>query len=297
MNLARIDLPLVIDRRGCMNRRSMMLMTGIAALTATIPFPTARADTSASDEPLFSGDYETGDTSQYAAIELNGGTTNPQVVTSPTRSAVSKYACAYSLSGKQYRCETVPAYYNQPYVATEGSDLYYAWSVYYPENFPVAPWQVCGQWHQTYLGGSGTYDSTSPPMAIYVAGTNQSRSGVNSDPAHWYLANNGYNPWANGWAIDLGTVPRSEWTDVVVHAKFSSTASNCLVEVWINGIQIGSIVPTAPILYPTDTTFLPQASYFKIGYYRDLNTTTPATVYFDNVRIVDQSYAAVFPSI
>ncbi|NVN52768.1 heparin lyase I family protein [Mycolicibacterium hippocampi] len=260
-----------------MDRRTVLLLGGIGVLSLGTPTPASRAEAPGSSSTLFNGDFETGDTSQYAKTELAGGSNAPRIVTAPTRSRSSQYACAYKLSESQYRCESVPGYGYAPFVGTEGSDLYYRWSVYFPDEFPEAPWQVCGQWHQTYMGGTGRYDKVPPPMAFYAA-SSADRA------ARWSLSNNGNNPWQKGWSLDLGLMPRGEWTDVVVHVKFSVVARDCLVEVWINGVESGSIVPPVPTLYPTEVVS-DRVSYFKVGYYRDPKATLPGAVFFDDVKI------------
>lgn len=260
-----------------MNRRSAVALFGLGALGACSMPRSALGESRDPDSLLFRGDYETGDTAQFNERESSGGTVLPRAVVNPTRSASSKFAGAYQVGGSQYRCESVPAYRGRPYVAGEGSDLFFGWSVFFPEAFPQAPWQACGQWHQTYMGGRGIYDDVPPPMAFYVS----SRS-ASSD--RWSLSNNGQNPWQKGWSMDLGTVPRGEWTDVVVHSRFSVNAADCLVELWINGTQSGSLIPPIPTLYPTETP-TERASYFKVGLYRDRKVSEPATVYFDNVKI------------
>lgn len=261
---------------------------GLGAAAAAIPTRMSLAETSSEGAPLFVGDFETGDTSQYKGIERSGGRRAPEVVERPTRSDGSRFACAYRLEGKQYRCESVPAYPGAPYVGGEGSDLYFGWSVYFAEDFPTAPWQVCGQWHHTNVGGGGRFHGSPPPMAVYVASTGRGAE-------RWTLSNNGQNPWGKGWSLDLGEVPRGEWTDIVVHVKFSSDASNCLVEVWTNGSYGGRLVPPVPTLYPTEGD-KPRNSFFKVGYYRHPGTSTPGTVIFDNVKIAGSYNGAITPS-
>jgi len=271
-----------------MDRRSALLLLALGATSTATASKMRRAETPGDSSILFVGDYETGDTSQYAANELGVSVARPKVITSLTRGRDSVYACAYGLSNDQNRCESVPAYSDRCFVATEGSDLYYGWSVYFDENLPKAPWQICGQWHQSFLGGSGPFDAASPPMAFYVASTTASQG------TRWCLANNGSNPWERGWSLDLGPVPRGEWTDIVVRAKFSIIPSKCYVEVWINGVSNGSVVPPVPTLYPTDEV-VERVSYFKVGYYRDPTTLVPGRVIYDNVKI-GADYSSVQPS-
>lgn len=254
---------------------------------------------------LWSGDYESGDLSQFGTVELGNtpdgvtqgaeaiepgapsptGLVAPQAVMSLTRSAASLFAGKYYTSGTQYRCEnTIGRYHRNPVtvwdypgMAQEGNDLWYGWSIYFPPDLPALAWSVFGQWHQPSIPGPWF---GSPPCAFY-AGT------FLPDPTHWYLANNGTSPVGVGWSIDLGVMPLGQWTDVTVHGVFSNQAPNCLIEVWINGIKKGGLQPPVPLIYPTGTAAgVPhEGSYFKFGIYRDLAATATSTVYYDNVKI------------
>lgn len=254
---------------------------------------------------LWSGDYESGDLSQFGTVELgntpNGitsgeeaitpgtvsptGLVTPQVVTSLTRSSVSLFAGKYYTSGTQYRCENTIGRYNHspvtvwdyPGMAQEGNDLWYGWSIYFAA-VPALVWSVFGQWHQPSI--AGPWSPGAPPFGFYT-GTSL------PNPAHWYLMNNGTSPVGVGWSIDLGPILLGQWTDVTVHGVFSNQATNCLIEVWINGIKMGSLQPPVPLIYPTGiASGVPhEGSYFKFGIYRDLAATATSTVYYDNMKI------------
>lgn len=263
-----------------------MYVAGVVAVGRLIPSKAAQAQPSEASDVVFCGDYETGDLNQFAASQTDGGTVGPEIVAHPTRSPISRYACAYQLSGTQYRCESIPAFSGAPF-ATEGDDLYYGWSVLYPAEFPSGPWQICAQWHQPTGDGDSLFDGAPPPIACYLGG-------LGGDRDHWYLGNNGQSPAGGGWAIDLGEISRGVWYDVVVRQKFSAVASDCMVEVWVDRAKKGSLVPPTPLIYPTDPEVGLRGSYFKVGYYRDPSFAGDGVVYFDNVRIA-RSYLDAEP--
>lgn len=241
----------------------------------------------------FNGDFETGTVGQYSNHVLSGvgPLVNPAIVTSPVRPGGSKYACAFTCSSVQYRCELVP-HVSDPdsLCAMPGSDRYYGWSVLIPSaGWVSGAWQVMGQWHSNTNNGDA-WDTTSPPLSINVGNTN---NGL--DPSHWYLGGGGNNPDSlPEWDLDLGVIIFDDWVDVVVRAVWSDVVADCLVQMWINGTQVINQEPPAALLYPT--TNPNRFSFFKFGLYRDSAITSDVTVYYDNVRI-GGTYASVDPSV
>jgi hypothetical protein len=198
----------------------------------------------------FNGDFETGTTDQYGHIHTSGTgpLVSPTIVTSPVRPGGSTYACAFTCSSVQYRCELQSnATDPDSLCAMEGHDRYYGWSVRLPSaGWASGPWQGMGQWHSNVNNGDA-WDNASPSLIIYIGSTNGGRN-----PGHWYIGGGGNNPASiPEWNIDLGSIIFDAWVDVVVRVVFSTTTANCLVQVWLNGTQVVNQVPPQPLLYPT----------------------------------------------
>lgn len=95
---------------------------------------------------------------------------------------------------------------------------------------------------------------------------------------------------------DLGAIPKGQWIDLVVHAKWSYK-SDGLLEVWKNGKLV--VRKTGPNTYNDKT-----GPFFKIGIYKrqwknnpEESTTTKRVIYFNQVRVGDASasYEDVVP--
>ncbi len=146
-----------------------------------------------------------------------------------------------------------------------GRDVWYSFSVYVPEDFPIEDTRlVMGQWKQTAIF---LWKKHSPAVA------QRFRNGVfqitiNNDSGRTYL-------YEDGSAADPTLV--GEWTSFVYHIRFDK-AQNGRLEVWMNGEQI--IDYSGQIGYRGDL----NTSYFRLGLYRD-TMEQPMTVYYDDFRV------------
>jgi hypothetical protein len=224
----------------------------------------------AEGQVLWVGDAETGDLSQFQDTPWNnvGGTT-PRVVTDPVREG--RYAIELGLVGTTTRddgicCgsrnELVPKFRD----LVPGDDLYFGFSTYLAPGFPVDTyWQVITQFKQNFDG--------SPPLQLTVeTGSYKFAGGV------------GHPDFPQHFMKTLAPAVTGEWVDWVLHVKFSPDPDVGFVEVWKDSeLVLPHFAPRTGTMYPAP--FGPDASYVKIGYYRDPTIERPGTIYFDAWRI------------
>ena len=150
-----------------------------------------------------------------------------------------------------------------------GLDVWYSFSVYVPEDFPIQDTRlVMGQWKQTAIT---LWKKHSPAVAQRFR-NGRFQITINNDSGRTYL-------YEDGTAEDPALV--GEWNSFVYHIRFDKGEKGRL-EVWMNGEQI--IDYTGQIGYSDD----PNTSYFRLGLYRD-TMEQPMTVYYDDVRVWYQS--------
>lgn len=256
--------------------------TTTTSTTASAPPPTPTAPTStttaAPDAPLvWTGDYETGDFSQYEQVLSNGRDTSASIVTSPTTEG--RYAARFTLGP-----DTVDGYSrieaHQPDRTKSGgrtgSESWYAFAEYIPSatGFAAhAEFNHLVQWHPTELpDGSGCTGSsltvngraTPPHLILRIKGGQ-------------VLTETGGCDTATDVSFDLGVVPRDVWLAFVLHVKWSPDPSVGFVELTLNGKTVVPFQHLSTQLSQTNT-------YFREGLYRFACSCT-TTVYGDAVMI------------
>ncbi|MGI5125217.1 polysaccharide lyase [Pseudonocardia sp. CA-107938] len=257
---------------------ALLLLSGCASAVALdVDHAVAPAAVPAGP-PLWVGDLETGDLSQFQDGPWNDvGGTPPKVVTSPVRSG--RYAVRLQLTGATdasdgiccgSRNELLPKFRD----LKEGDDLYFGFSTYLQKGFALHPeWQLITQFKQNFDG--------SPPLALYV-----------EDAQYKVEGGYGYPFGPHPFAVPIGPVTTDVWVDWVWHVKFSTDPRIGFVEVWQDGqLVVPRYAPETGTLYPG--TGDRAGSYVKTGPYRDPTVTTPATMYLDNWRISTTLAAAV----
>ncbi|WP_437578987.1 heparin lyase I family protein [Sorangium sp. So ce887] len=180
-----------------------------AALAVTVT-------TGASAAPVWTGDFETGDLSQWTT-SLNGERIS--VVTSPvlqgTRAGQIQLTndAVWPNNGiKRVELNHKPAAGR----TAEGDDTYFAWSFYLPEALAADPPTQIGYWESDQ-----TYNQV---MSFEVVG--QKISFATRKPAnkvHWEAAS----------AVTPGV-----WHRIALHIKWSTNASQGSVDVWFDGEQV-----------------------------------------------------------
>lgn len=217
---------------------------------------------------VYVGDYETGNFTQWSNCQnvyLNGPCSNidparySATIVSGGEQRQGQYAARYEVRngdipnfGGGERSESrAPSAAN----VVEGDERWYEFSLKFDQNFPnpTGGWFIVMQWH----AGSG-----SPPLALEV-----SKSGVLE------LRNN-----RTGTQVHpIGPIKRGQWTDYVIHAKFSNSSSTGYVEAWENGVK--------KVQRTSHTTMASSSNYLKMGIYRDQNDSQTHVVYQDGLRV------------
>ena len=229
--------------------------------------------------PIWVGNFETGDISQWALNQSCPG--QPQIVTSPSRAG--RYAAAFTVTDRstiQY-CPDVAvtnpnAHLNSPALFAPGDERYVGASFFFPAGFPQPP-----SWFQVFeiygppFGGS-------PTMEIDVEGD---RLTFARDETHGYDM-----PWRSSTAIG------GRWEDVVLHVKMSTDPSVGFVELWHNGVRQTFDDGSKTLRY---NTIVPSVNgggpnRIEAGQYRSKVAMGTVTTYMDEVRI-GPTYESVAP--
>ncbi len=165
-------------------------------------------------------------------------------------------------------------------------ERWYGFSIFLPENWATDhAMDIVAQWHE-YPDFSIGESWRSPPLSLSTMDGNW-HIGRIWDPNPLTLKN---TPGPGGGAerIDLGGYTVGVWTDWIIHVKWSHRA-NGLLEIWKNGTLV--VQRTGPNTYNDQV-----GPYFKIGVYKpdwkykpEKSTTETRTIYFDEVRIGDES--------
>ena len=206
----------------------------------------AVAPSAARASVLWSGDFSTGDLSQWEAIEALA--TRLTVVTSPAHG--TSHTMRVELHSGDLVNNGCRAEVDGPFEA-EGAERYYAWSTLFPTDYPTAAssdWQVFTQWHHTgNFGGS-------PPLEFDIG-----RSQI------MLLADGATTLWSAPLVLGV-------WHDFIFHVKFSADAVVGFVEVWLDGKQ--ALAKTY-----RSTMYADGHVYLKQGLYRKASITQTAVVY------------------
>jgi hypothetical protein len=204
---------------------------------------------------VFNGDFETGNYSQWTAVQEVSP--DPiQVVQSPVRQGV--YASRFEVRNGDLlyggaRAEILWGDNLRP-TLHEGDDYYFGWSTYWPSDFPSpSP----SQGHSIFLQWKGI-GTGSPPMEM---------SNRNERIA---LRTNNTDVW---WV----PLTREVWHDFVAHVKFSADPNVGYVEIWHDGAYQGH--------YPMATLISGKDSYLKVGYYRASGIVPTGVLYEDDVKV------------
>ncbi|MFN7133012.1 MAG: polysaccharide lyase, partial [Myxococcales bacterium] len=234
----------------------MKLSSALLALVVTAPL-------TADAKVLFTGDFETGDLSQYDRAQIVSAD-RATVVDSPVtqgrkalRVLVRHGDDPINASGN--RNELV-----KKTLEPVGSERWYRWFVMWPAGYPsVDTWQLFTQWHHT--GNSG-----SPPVEFYVRGE-QVRLSVGATI-----------PWR-------APLVRGRWHEFVFHVKWSPDPRVGFVELWYDG------EPVLPKTYVA-TQFSGQLNYLKLGLYRNDTVTADGIVFHDGF-VMGESLQDVKPEL
>jgi Polysaccharide lyase len=195
----------------------------------------------------WSGDFETGDLSQWTWGAQSAAPDRIRVVQSPVRHG--SYAARFEVRPGDYGDpgERAEVLLNQQTTdGYEGREQFWAWSTYFPVTFdaPMAAWNVFAQFHHT--GSTGQAN-------IHFAVVDRSKIVLR------VLGGDFDHPARKDFV--LARLNRGMWYDFVFHVKWSPSGRLGYVEVWVNRVRIVRKTMT-PTLYAG------QGVYFKQGYYR-----------------------------
>jgi hypothetical protein len=218
---------------------------------------------------LFTGDWETGDFSQWEVCQsklVNGrcssigrGNANMAIVDAPGVRQ-GQHAARFTVrpgdvpnfgGGERSEVQSSAA----GALVHEGDERFYEWSVQYPENMPDVSGRffIILQWHSS---------SGSPPLAIDLSrgSVDIGGDGVRSAPRR-----------------TIGPIRRGEWVDYVLRVKFSRNAGSGFVEAWENGKQT--------VQRTNRATMVDGENYLKQGIYRSTSASGTVSLTMDGLRV------------
>lgn len=218
-------------------------------------------------------DYETGNLSQWNAINTGGswGNSSIQVVTNPVRQG--KYAAKFTLTGgngAHVRAETEATQAQTGGYA--GQDWYYSWSMYAPSNPNIqtgwADWNLVTQWMDLLY-------QCSPPLQIDIKplkdGLRYTLDSILLDNKNGCVSLGPSQEW------DLGPVLYDQWTDFTVHVKWSTDPTVGFAQVWMNGVNVFPLTHFRTL----DTS---GGVYMQQDIYRPGAASGSNVLYFDYLR-------------
>jgi polysaccharide lyase-like protein len=229
-------------------------------------------------------DYQTGDLSQWHAIEA-AAPGRVSIVTSPARPGYPETARFvvepgdHTNSPKSERAEVSTT--QEQAGGYEGVETWYGWSTLFPTdlNPPAGKTSIFTQWHQTKSAAA----ESCPPNVAFKVDARRSPTSILLTVRGGSLTN--CDPQSIvSW--DLGPIVSDTWHDFVVHVMWSSDPTVGFVEVWMNGRMV---VPQTTLA----TLYTDQGVYLKQGFYRPSSSLT-STIY-QTATERGTSYAAVAP--
>ncbi len=166
-----------------------------------------------------------------------------------------------------------------------GSEVYYAWSFYIPEDYQDSnirdPWQILGQWHHEpnfAKGETWEKNGVRPPTISLHYGVLDDDS-----PA---VAIDKYGKEEEKRKVAFKRIEKGKWYDFIVHIKWSLNEDG-FVEAWLNNepfeILEGEKREGNKILGATMFNELPH--FFKVGLYRNPLIESKNVIYIDEIEI------------
>jgi MYXO-CTERM domain-containing protein len=215
MSLARAaSSPLLAVRRSVPSRRRAA--RGVRWLfAAALAWGALAGPTEARAEPVWIGDLEGGDLSQWSG-QLNGE--HISVVMTPTIQGM--YAAQVQLTNDAVwpnGLKRVELHHSPADARTaEGASTYFAWSFYLPETLPIDPGQQIGYWESD--------QSYQQVMAFDVEGE------------HIRFSTRKPNNQVH-WEAD-GAVTAGAWHRIAMQITWSTDPGQGFVDVWFDGEQV-----------------------------------------------------------
>lgn len=226
----------------------------------------------------FVGDFESGDLSAWDGRE-SVREDSIQIVRDPVRQG--QHAARFTVRAGDRVSRGARAEIFHDNGDRAGSQGWYAWSFFIPEDFTDTPWkprlwQCLGQWHDQPDRERGeTWDNFpghSPSIALYYT----FKAGV---PAieMWYGAKEQQD------IVAVAPIAKGRWNDVIFHINWSPKEDG-FAQAWLNGQPLTAREGQAQAVRGANM-WNQAPHYLKIGLYRNSEITTENSVYFDEVRI------------
>jgi hypothetical protein len=214
-------------------------------------------------EPIWSGDFETGDLSQWSPIlDIQAGTTDRLVVVDEPvregRHALKVTVKPGDLNNLGNRAEVV---LTNPYF-TQGQERWFHWYTLFPANFQTSPkWMLWTQWHSNGFGVPMGFNLHGETLSFRVMGHLYDQQGQ----------------WSAG-TLWTAKIQPGKWNEYLFHVKFSDDSSVGFVELWVDGEQV---------IQKTHHQTLDTGDYvyLKQGLYRDKTIDWDATIYHDGFKV------------
>jgi hypothetical protein len=217
--------------------------SGTTTSATPTPSPTSAPSSPATPTPaptrgsfygniLWSGDFETGDFSQWGATHQGGSWGNSTAVIESYLTSQGRYAARLEVDeGPQSPQRAEISQTSFAYAdASEGKEWYYTFSHYIPtspnQGNPWNGWTNVMQWMDQYA-------LYTPPLQVSVHASNTS---IYATP-HYDLVSGIYGK-TDFQTYNLGDITYDQWQDFTLHVHWSTDPSQGWFEVWRNGKQV-----------------------------------------------------------
>jgi hypothetical protein len=204
----------------------------------------------------FSGNFDTGDRSQWGGLQSTGMPYALQIVNEgPGHTTAGRFELhpGEDIHGGN-RTEVVE---KEQYYTREGDERCYDFSIKFPGDFqnPAGGWFLVIQWHHAANTGS-------PPLGFNVERDGNLRLGGDGVPRTYHKI--------------IGAIKRGQWVNYTLRVKFSRSAAVGWAEVYQDG-QL--VVPRH-----FRPTMVDDHNYLKYGIYRGPDTTD-AVIFHDDLQV------------
>ncbi len=239
----------------------------------------AQSDQSARPAASFTGDFETGDISQWEGSEA-ARADSIQIVTDPVRRG--RYAAKFTVRAGERVSNGNRAEIFRDHGDKAGREVWYAWSFLVPRDFvdvEWAPklWQCIGQWHDQPDKTKGetwaNFPGRSPSIAVYYT----SKGGASAIEV-WYGT---YGKGEAQKIVARAPIVKGQWHDLRFHIRWSQ-GSDGFLEPFLDGRPL---IASEKGRASGPNMWNGASHYLKIGLYRSDRITPTNSVYFDEVRI------------
>jgi hypothetical protein len=201
-----------------------------------------------SAEVIWRGDFETGDTKQWNGAPKAGVT----IVKDPVRDGKFALRIDGTNAARKGNRDRIELQHQPAKDGTaEGSERYFAWSVYLPKKLTDAP-------HS--LGYFETRNTWSQLMAFEVKGEDILFTTRVPYQRHW---------------DGKGKLTAGKWHDFVLHVRWSRDATKGFVELWFDGEKVVPLAKTATLRDE-------NVAFFQIGLFRE-TSDVPEVIIIDRV--------------